>query len=122
MADPTAAVVPQPLADRLGLAPGSMFGNALLEQGEFWPLQFIGLADRTLGCIFGLAALTAICFFLPNSQKILGYSAQRATDTSAARKTLIARAPVLAGAGLGLTSLVCVLSINRPVTFLYFNF
>jgi len=122
MADPAAAVFPMAIADRLGLAPGSMFGNALLEQGEFWPLQFFGVADRTLGCVTALVGLTAICFFLPSTQKILGYSAQHAASAPPASSALLARTPMLAGALLGLATLICVLSINRPVTFLYFNF
>ena len=122
-------VLPPGLARLLGRDGGSMFGNALLGQGNFWPMLTTGLLrDETLAGLAAIVLLTAGAMTLRNSNELVGYR-HREGDVAGGGRPAAAQAaafawrrPVLTGCGLALCFWLAVLSVSRPSQFLYFNF
>lgn len=99
-----------------------MFGNALLEQGGFWLLESVGLADRTLASLCAICILLVACWSLPNSQTLLAYDQTPAVSDTLPANTIQWRSPTLAGVAVAAVLWVSIFALHRPSHFLYFNF
>jgi alginate O-acetyltransferase complex protein AlgI len=74
---------------------------------------------------FGIAAVAAISFFLPNSIELAGYAHAMPNDPSdhVPLKAVIWRpSPALVAVGLGVIAALAIAKLPDPGVFLYFNF
>lgn len=113
--------LPSFLAGLFGVAPSSMFANGLLQRGNIWVFEIVGLTDSTIGCIVALTALYVICAAFPNTQHVVAYDVSISEQTTAGRSRIF-NTPVALGALVAICFWLCVFSFARPTQFLYFNF